>query len=137
MLVIISEKHVSQYIKKVIITIIIIIITIITIIIIIIIAIESHGAFRKSALEILHELGLHTPTVTLDPRETSFLFQHLFIAIQGFNVVCFTNTCYQLAANFFKFFVVNAHPVTNAFISVQWLLLKLYLVLFVCDNLFS
>ena len=43
------------------------------------IAIESHGTFGKSASD-LHELGLRATTVTLDPRETSFLFQHLSIA---------------------------------------------------------
>ena len=56
------------------------------------IAIESHGTFSKSALDFLHELGLRATTVTLDPRDTSFLFQHLFIAIQRFNTVCFANT---------------------------------------------
>ena len=38
------------------------------------IIIESHGTFSKSALDFLLELGLRATTVTLDPRETSFLF---------------------------------------------------------------
>ena len=56
------------------------------------IAIELHRTFSKSALDFLQEVGLHTTPVTLNPRETSFLFQHLSIAIQRFNAVCFANT---------------------------------------------
>ena len=56
------------------------------------VAIESHETFSESALDFLHELRLHATTVTLDPRETSFLFQHLSIAIQRFNATCFANT---------------------------------------------
>ena len=55
------------------------------------IAIELHGTFSKSALDLLNELGLHATAGTLDPGETSFLFQHLSIAIQRFNAVYFTN----------------------------------------------
>ena len=56
------------------------------------IAIKWHGALSKSALDFLHELELCATTVTLDPRETSFVFQHLSIALQRFNAVCFPNT---------------------------------------------
>ena len=67
------------------------------------IAIESHGTFSKSALNFLHELELCATTVTLDPRETSFLFQHLSIVIQRFKCCLFClHFCHQLTANFFK-----------------------------------
>ena len=56
------------------------------------IAIEPHGTFKKSALDILHELRLRATTVTLDPRNTSFLCQLLSIVIQKFIVACFANS---------------------------------------------
>ena len=58
----------------------------------VLIAIESHGTFSKSVLDFLHELGLRATTVTLEPRETSFLFQHLSFAIHRFIAVCFAKT---------------------------------------------
>ena len=82
------------------------------------IAIESDRTFSKPALDLLHELGLRATTVTSEHSETSYLIQHLFIVIQRFVAVCFANN-HQLTANFFKVFLSNAHPVTNAFISVQ------------------
>ena len=67
-----------------------IIITMIIIILIIIILIIIE-IFSESASDFSHELGLRIRTATLEPRETSFLFQHLSIAIQRFNAVCFAN----------------------------------------------
>ena len=56
------------------------------------IATESHRTSSKFATDFLHELGLRATTVTLDPRGTSFLCHHLFIAIRRFNAVSFANT---------------------------------------------
>ena len=43
----------------------------------------------SKALSFLLELGKRLTVVTGDPREGTFLFQRLSIAIQRFNCVCF------------------------------------------------
>jgi hypothetical protein len=40
----------------------------------------------------LSELGHRISSVTEDPRETSFIFQRLSVAVQRFNAVCLTNS---------------------------------------------
>ena len=83
------------------------------------IAIEFHRVFSKSASDFFHELELRATTVTLEVRGTSFLYQHLSIAIQRFNAACFANTFFINYTANFKVFVSNAHPVTIAFTSFQ------------------
>jgi hypothetical protein len=56
------------------------------------VAIESHGAYSKSALSFLSDLGRRITAVTMDVRETSFLYQRLSIAVQRFNAICVMDT---------------------------------------------
>ena len=44
------------------------------------------------AVEITQEIGRHITTITEDTRETTFLFQHLSMALQRENAVSFHNT---------------------------------------------
>ena len=53
------------------------------------IAFETLGPISSKALSFLLELGKRLAPVTGDPREGTFLFQRLSIAIQRFNRVCF------------------------------------------------
>ena len=51
------------------------------------IAMETLGPFNQSALSFLTTLGRKLSAATGDPRESSFLFQRLSIAIQRFNCI--------------------------------------------------
>ena len=53
------------------------------------IACETLGPIGSKALAFLGEVGRRLTAVSGDPRETSFLFQRLSVAIQRFNCVCF------------------------------------------------
>jgi len=44
------------------------------------------------AIELVQETGRHTTVITQDTRETFFLLQRLFIALQRGNAVSFLNT---------------------------------------------
>src|SRR6201995_1154328 len=53
------------------------------------IACETMGSLNSKALSFLSELGRRISAVSGDPRESSFLFQRISVAIQRFNGVCF------------------------------------------------
>jgi len=53
------------------------------------IACETLGPLNAIALNFLSDLGRRITAVTGEPREKTFLFQRLSIAIQRFNSVCF------------------------------------------------
>ena len=61
------------------------------------IAIESHGPFSSKAASFLSKLGRHITATTSDPRETSFLYQRISIALQRFNAVCMYDTFRDLS----------------------------------------
>ena len=56
------------------------------------IAIDTAGAWDDMATELVQEIGRRTTVITQDIRETVFLFQRLFIALQRGNAVPFLNT---------------------------------------------
>jgi hypothetical protein len=56
------------------------------------VAIETAGAWHPTAVELIQEIGRRMTIVTEDPRETSYLFQRLSIALQRGNAVSFRNT---------------------------------------------
>ena len=51
------------------------------------IAIESLGPYASKAASFVKEIGRRCTAITDDPRETSFLFQRISIAIQRFNAL--------------------------------------------------
>ena len=53
---------------------------------------ESFGPLCAEALTFLSELGRRMSVVTGDLCETTFPFQHLFIAIQRFNCILFKSS---------------------------------------------
>ena len=59
------------------------------------IAIETLGALSSEALEFLNVLGGRAIAINGDPRERSFLFQRLSMAVQRGNIACFTNSLHQ------------------------------------------
>ena len=56
------------------------------------VACETMGPINAKALDFISDLGKRITAVTGDPRETTFLFQRISIAIQRFNSVCFQGT---------------------------------------------
>jgi len=52
-------------------------------------AIETAGTWHQIAIELTQEIGRHITTITEDTRETTFLFQHLSMALQRGNAVSF------------------------------------------------
>jgi len=55
-------------------------------------AIETAGTWHEMAIELTQEIGRHITTITEDTQETTFLFQHLSMALQRGNAVSFHNT---------------------------------------------
>ena len=55
-------------------------------------AIEIMGPINQVGQDFISELGRRISSTTEDPRETTFLFQRLSVAIQRFNAVSFTNS---------------------------------------------
>ena len=53
----------------------------------IVIALETLGPLGTKSYTFLRELGRRLTIVTEDPRETSFLFQRISIAVQRFNAI--------------------------------------------------
>jgi len=51
------------------------------------VAFETLGSLNSSGYDFLCEVGRRLSVVSGDPRETSFLFQHLSILLQHFNSV--------------------------------------------------
>jgi hypothetical protein len=56
------------------------------------VAFETLGPIGSKATNFLYELGRRLNIVTNDPRESSFLFQRLSVAIQRYNAVCFRSS---------------------------------------------
>ena len=55
-------------------------------------AFETMGQINSVGQEFLSDLGHRISLVTDDPRETSFLYQRISIALQRFNAVVFSNS---------------------------------------------
>ena len=55
-------------------------------------AFETMGPINRDGLHFISDLGHRTSSITEDPRETSFLYQRLSVAVQRFNAVCFANS---------------------------------------------
>jgi hypothetical protein len=55
-------------------------------------AFETMGPINSLGLEFIRDLGHRISRATDDPRETSFLFQRLSVAVQRFNAVVFSNS---------------------------------------------
>src|SRR6218665_1055962 len=51
------------------------------------VAFETMGPINSSGMELIKELGQRITIITGDPKETSYLFQRLSVAIQLFNAV--------------------------------------------------
>jgi len=56
------------------------------------VALETLGPVSVSAQEFLSQIGRRLTDATTDPRETTFLFQRLSVAIQRFNAACLADT---------------------------------------------
>jgi len=56
------------------------------------VALETLGPMSVSAQEFLAQIGRCLTDATTDPRETTFLFQRLSVAVQRFNAVCLADT---------------------------------------------
>jgi hypothetical protein len=54
------------------------------------IAFEVMGPINQAGQDFISELGRQISSSTDHPRETSFLFQRLSVAVQRFNAVSFT-----------------------------------------------
>ena len=53
---------------------------------------EPAGTWHEMAIELTQEIGRRITTITEDTRETTFLFQHLSMALQRGNAVSFHDT---------------------------------------------
>jgi len=58
-----------------------------------IIIIETGGTWNHWAVELVQEIGRRATLITGEPRESTFLFQQLSVALQRGNAVAFLNTC--------------------------------------------
>ena len=56
------------------------------------IAIESLGPLGSKATSFLSELGRRITAATSDVKETSYLYQRIFVALQRFNALSMHNT---------------------------------------------
>ena len=56
------------------------------------VAIETAGSWNAQAIELVQEIGRRIISVTLNPKETTYLFQRLSMAIQRGNAVSFRST---------------------------------------------
>jgi len=57
------------------------------------VSIETADTWHHQAVELVQELGRQTTIITGDSGETTYLFQHLSVALQrGTNAVLFQNT---------------------------------------------
>jgi len=55
------------------------------------VVLETLGLLSVSVQEFLVQIGRRSTEVTTDPRETTFLFQHLSVAVQHFNAACLSD----------------------------------------------
>ena len=65
------------------------------------IAFETIGPINQVGSKFISALGQRLTRITDDPRESSFLFQRLSVAVQCFNGVCFTNSFGNMHDQFF------------------------------------
>jgi len=56
------------------------------------VALETLGPMSVSTQEFLAKIGRRLTEQTTDPRETTFLFQRLSVAVQRFNAACLADT---------------------------------------------
>ena len=56
------------------------------------VAIETGGTWNHWAVELVQEIGRRATLITGEPRESTFLFQHLSTALQRGNADAFLNT---------------------------------------------
>ena len=56
------------------------------------VAIETSGVLNHEALEFLQELGRRIEEQTGDSKETTYLFQRVYVAIQRGNAISFAGT---------------------------------------------
>ena len=59
------------------------------------IAFETLGPINSSGVELIKELGRHITLISGDVKETTYIFQHLSVAIQRFNAVAVHGSCLQ------------------------------------------
>jgi len=52
------------------------------------VAVETHGPLSDEAHSLIAEIDRSATLCTADPRETTFLYQRISMAIQRFNAVC-------------------------------------------------
>jgi hypothetical protein len=64
-------------------------------------AFETFGPINQVGSDFLSALGHRLSLISDDKRESSFLFQRLYVAIQRFNFVCFCNSFGNLPAQLF------------------------------------
>jgi hypothetical protein len=55
-------------------------------------AFETMGPINEVGQDFISEIGHRITSVTEDPREASFLFQRLSVALQRFNSICLSNS---------------------------------------------
>ena len=55
-------------------------------------AVETLGPLSDEAHSLIAEIGRRATLCTADPRETTFLYQRISVAIQRFNAVRLANT---------------------------------------------
>jgi len=56
------------------------------------VAIETAGTWHYQVIELVQETGKRTINITGDPKETSYLFQQLSMALRRANAVSFQST---------------------------------------------
>jgi len=56
------------------------------------VVIETGGTWNQWAVDLYQEIGRGATFITGEPRESTFLFQQLSIALQRGNAVAFLNT---------------------------------------------
>ena len=54
-------------------------------------AVETLGPLSDEAHSLIAEIGRRAMICTADPWETTFLYQHILVAVQRFNAVCLAN----------------------------------------------
>jgi len=55
------------------------------------VAIETAGTWHHQAVELVQALGRRATIITSDSRQTTYLFQQLYVALQKGNAVSFQN----------------------------------------------
>ena len=56
------------------------------------ISIETAGSWDDQAVELIEEIGRRSAQETDDPKDTTYLFQRISVAIQRGNALAFFNT---------------------------------------------